>query len=374
MRGGFKGLSDLPNGDTQILDASLTILSGDLEGDDEDVNGDTTDNSLVVVTAGLDAQNIVDNLTRLEYLTIERGDHTQYGGSGSDGDGAGIVISEGSNPQILNCIIRNNNVPEDNRGAGVLILTQDTLLNVRVEGCSIENNNARVGAGICVVGSFVDAVDTTIKENHLNAQTTSPVFPVEGAGFYLDSESIGTFTQCTIRENTWVADDDLQMESPAYGAGGSSHGQLTMRHCEIIANTLTGLNAQPNGGGMYLGAPAELIDCTFDSNIAWGKFFAYGAGLALDQAASGTEIVNCQFELNLGGTVAPNATTGYGGGIYIGGSADMVNSLIAENFVNGKGGGIYDAAGTSRFVNCTIAENEARIDQGGGWFIATTAT
>ena len=112
----------------------------------------------------------------------------------------------------------------------------------------------------------------------------------------------------------------------------------------VAGLTVTEGFSESNGGGIDDSGNLTLTDCTVSNSTA-----EFGGGIMLE-AASSLTMTGC--------TVSNNTTTGYGGGIYDGGDAVLLNSTIAENSATALGGGI-DNGGTLSLVNCTVADNSA---------------
>ncbi len=381
VRGGYNGLEFPGDENTRVLDPSLTVISGDLAGND----GSTippdpfADNVFVVITAGDGGLDIVEDDTVLDYLTIRGGNGENSGGTSNGG--AGMTINANSNPTIQNCIIEGNQAPDELEGGGVAIKTGDNALTVTMENCIIRSNRGGKGGGIAVLNGsrlFMTGNQSEIRDNVLNEiidATVSPEPPVFGAGFYIDASSEGEFRNVTIADNTWEnTSDDFP---PAFGGGGASLGTLLMKDCVLDNNVLGNLGpafeeAVPVGGGLYVDGSAQIANCLFVSNDVVAKFNPLGGGMALGVNADVT-MSNCTLRSNAAGN-ANFGGVGLGGAIYVEGDLIndifgklmVTNTLMANNTAFGKGGAVYSLSPLTDFFNCTVANNSVLNPSSGG--------
>jgi hypothetical protein len=127
--GGFAGTeTDLSQRD---IAANPTILSGDLNGDDDD-GPNPNDNSFHVVRYG-----VVSSSSTLDGVTITSGNANSPG----DREGAGVFAVGIGTPLFRNCNIQNNHA--DDRGGGVGVAGTSPLFT----NCVISNNSAGAGGG-----------------------------------------------------------------------------------------------------------------------------------------------------------------------------------------------------------------------------------
>jgi len=181
-----------------------------------------------------------------------------------------------------------------------------------------------------------------------------------GAGFFVGSGANLTLIDCLINNNRT---DGIDV-SPARGAGGFVHGRLTMEHCSVSGNSLTG-GGDTRGAGLFLapvdGALNDLADVSHSlilgNSIAVSGGLASGAGIAV---ADGANVPNIIFNnLIAGNAVSHGGSTPVGnnggGGVGLDTNNDyslISNSIIHnqfrfENLNTGTGGGLanFDAVG-----------------------------
>ena len=251
--------------------AYLTILTGDLNGDDGPDFINNGDNSYHVVTAtGTSATAVLDG------FTITAGNANTDSGANSYGGG---IYNDGGNTVIANCTITGNWAMASGGG-----MYNDSS-SATVENCTFSHNSS---------GSL-------------------------GGGMYNYWSDWLVISGCTFIQNS--AGD--------WGGGvfnENSNPMLTV--CKFTAN-----QADSYGGGMYnydISSPT-LTNCTFTGNLAGANFT--GGGGMFNYWYSSPTMINCLFNGNqadFGGgiyneyycdvdvlscTLSGNSA-GYGGGIY----------------------------------------------------------
>ena len=287
-----------------------TILSGDLDGDDEPGFTNTAENSYHVVLAeGTDATAVL----------------------------AGFTITAG-----------NADAPLPNHmGSGLYC----TAASPTISGCAFVLNAAVLGGGFyCDAGSNPTLTDCSFFGNHAASR---------GGGLYADVDSEPTLTRCGFTLNS------------SDGTGGGMYSEASrpsLANCEFSVNTadagggmfnafvsemtLTGCrfltNSAGGGGGMYNvgGSNPVLTDCEFIGNLA-------GAGAGMLNAQSNPTLINCALIDN-------HATLGGGGILNVDGGAAFFSGC---NFI-GNGGGLNGGAmantnASPTLEDCTFTANTA---------------
>ncbi len=188
---------------------NVTILSGDLNGDDL-AGGTITDNVAYVLTAeGVDSTAVLDGFTVTGASgLIQLPDYYSGGGSG--------IRLDNASPTIRNCIIVDNNGTE---GAGMVIYGGDnpTLINCAFIG----NYSQWSGGAVRVASSDLTAINCLFSGNHAH----------------------GSYGGGAIRMYTG--------------------GNLSLSNCTFSANS-----ARTNGGAIYV---REGTAATLDNCILWGN-------------------------------------------------------------------------------------------------------
>jgi hypothetical protein len=297
IKGGYAGLGQ-PDPDARDISLYETILSGDMNGDDEPNFVNNSDNSYHIVTgSNTNASAVLDGLTikagnaNGTSMYLDRGGGMYIGGDGSPtvryctfsrntayadegGFGAGVFIDRG-NPAFRNCDFVENMV--------------DT---------GIPDHGGGNGAGINNSNGSPELTDCTFVGNLAAGN--------DGGGFY-NSGSSPILTNCTFKKN-----------SARLNGGGicNSAGNPILMGCRFIENSVTSEYAC--GGGMY------------------------------DRGSS----------MVVGGVFIGNTTT-YGGGgtCALGGRTTFVNCVFIGNSADEWGGGMGMTGSDIELVNCTFASN-----------------
>jgi len=328
--GGYAGIRE-PDPNARNVELFETILSGDLNGDDIEVNDPCDlrneptrhENSDRIVNAtGIDATTVLDGFTV---------------SAGFGYWGAGMSIYQG-NLTITDCTFKGN-AAYDEYGGG--ILTRDG--NPTLVKCTFTKNYAEVGGGMCSISS-----SPILK----NCQFTNN-YAIFGAGMYnmhslpkvhSSRDSNSTLIDCTFIDN-----------NARFRGGGMYNGgsDSNLSNC-----TFSGNSSLVYGAGIYnRGSNHIMIDCTFSRNKT---FDGDGGGIWNDDVNELT-LANCTF--------SNNSSKFYGGGIAgKTNKAMMINCLFVGNKVYGEPGKPYDIGrggglasyGDTILANCTFAGNWAR--------------
>ncbi len=199
-----------------------------------------------------------------------------------------------------------------------------------------------------------------------------------------------------------------------FGAGVNNQGTLTLSNCILSGNT-----ALDSGGGVYNNGTLYVLGCELTNCIAekygggidnYGSmdvlnhtdinycYADYGGGIAnlgastaayIDEATvieqnrawkQGAGIFDRDARLTMiGGSLSYNECSdfgsGFGGGIYVTGSAvvTLTSVDIRGNSAATQGGGFVVAVGGSLTMSsCTIADNKAPVGKGGWWVTGST--
>jgi parallel beta-helix repeat protein len=325
LLGGYAGLTE-PDPDIRDVENYETILSGDLNGDDIDVNNPKelfneptrSDNCSRIVlgshtdrTAVLDGFTITGGRVRVFGAVIDSptgvgGGMKNYSGSptinnctfignSAEGSGGGMLNDDGSDPILTNCKFIKNYAK---RGGGV----DSGNSNPIFINCTFTNNYADDGAGMSVYYS-----------------ETTQTIPIE-------------LIDCTFEDNN------------AKSSGGGLiiySGDSVLTNCVFIGNSAS------QGGGMYnnSGIP-NLSNCLFIRNNAQ----VTGGGLDSSEEANPL-LIKCIF--------IDNSSTSGGG---IAGSNSIYNCIMSGNTAVNDGGAIY---GWGEVINCTVIGNKAGRNGGG---------
>jgi predicted outer membrane repeat protein len=254
MYGGFTG-SEIARDERDPL-ANPTILSGDLNGDD-DGGGDNSENSLHVVSAiDTTAGTVFDGFV----VTGGNADAT------GETNGGGMVISGGVGPIVLDCVFVGNIA--DNLGGGI----HSNNNTAHIEGCAfLDNrannrggglNNAGTGLGTIVNCLFSGnsannggGITNTGKPDVINCSFSRNSADTNGGGIYnLGGGSILTLSNCVL----WNNDD-------AGGTDESAQVRISNGTAIVDYNCIQGWTGGLGGTG-NIGDDPLFVDDDGDDN------------------------------------------------------------------------------------------------------------
>jgi L-ascorbate metabolism protein UlaG (beta-lactamase superfamily) len=301
IKGGFAGFLE-PDPNARYVELYKTILCGDLEGNDVDVNGPSdlpiestrSDNCVHVVRgSSTDQTAILDGFIITGGCSVFIGIDTIHGG-------AGMYNSSGS-PMINNCTFIGNSA--NMCGGGMLNLYDS---NPTITSCTFSNNYGGTGGGICNINS-------------------SP-----------------TLTYCSFEWNYAKLDGGGMDNEPALEPSGYKGSDPKIIDC-IFNDNYAG---QIGGGGIKNSkSDPNLTSCTFNRNTT----AASGGGMLNDQ--SNPVLISCGFIEN-------NSDSG-GGGICnrFNNNSILLECMFIGNWSQEQGGGIFDRESNSTLNNCIFSGN-----------------
>ncbi|MHC4544740.1 MAG: right-handed parallel beta-helix repeat-containing protein [Planctomycetota bacterium] len=288
IKGGYAGVggTEPNNRDIELYE---TILSGDLDGNDIEVNDPCdmlteptrAENSYQVVTGSR-----TDETAVLDGFTITGGNAN--GSYLYDQDIGGGMYNESGNPTIMNCTFTNNSSPY----GGCMY---NWLSSLRLSNCTFTHN---AGDGLQNRVSHARLSDCDFNNNSGN-----------GISNYVSNP---TLTNCTFSGN-----------SADYSGGGmyNSWSSPKLTNCTFSNNSRRGMYNR--------GSNSILMNCAFIGNINGGMY---------NTDNSNTMLTNCTF--------TGNSTSYEGGGVFnFESSLRMYNCIFTGNSAENEGGGVYDLAG-----------------------------
>ena len=234
------------------------------------------------------------------------------------GEGGGVFAFQGTITTTSSTISRNL---AGNSGGGLFSFGDITVTNSTVSG----NSSANSAGG-------VRADDLTITGSTISGNSS-----INGAGGAQASNSL-TVTSSTVKGNS------------TNGDGGGLH--IGSNLATIKRSTISGNFAAIDGGGIFAGS-VDATSTTFNGNSA-GR---HGGGIETTDATLTRSTVSANVSRN-----------GNGGGLRAQ-SATLTNSTISGNTANnGNGGGLaLHTSGAAEIRNCTVVDNNARVNGGGIW-------
>lgn len=312
LLGGFSGMETSES--ERNAELNVTILSGDLAGDDEPGFVNYTENSEKVVSAGW-----VDGTAVLDGFTISAGNAPLYGG--------GLYIY-GASPQVRNCTFSQNQAGVGGGGLYCGSPYPSPVASPSISRCTFRNNSSDLGGG---------------------------------AHFY-DSDPV--LTDCQFLMN---------LGGSGGGAYAVDHDGTPQGHQNYVRCSFQGNQAYLGAGIYDFITDSMLEECTFSNNDGGAVYFGYGtfsltactfegnrvsetSGVAgaLDVSSSSGEIRNCIFRSNQG--YAGGAIRNWGN---LSSSLTVTNSLFHENRASERGGAMDCGRGNVTLINCTLSGNLA---------------
>ena len=259
VKGGYAGYGE-PDPDKRDIEMHETILSGDLDGNDIDVNdpcdllteATRSENSYHIVT-GSD----IDETAVLDGFTITGGNAD---GPDLEACGGGGMFNSGHdnpcNPIVTGCRFVGNSGVEFG-GAMFNYGHGDGECNPILTDCTfIGNASGQEGGGMCNWESFPVLSDCTFTGNFARSAGGG----VSSVGFAPPGGSDAALTNCVFTGNS------------AAGGGGMFNMEFcspTLTNCSFSANSATS-----EGGGIYNGF---YCDPTLTNSILWHNTDAGGA-------------------------------------------------------------------------------------------------
>ncbi|MBN2588882.1 MAG: right-handed parallel beta-helix repeat-containing protein [Sedimentisphaerales bacterium] len=313
--GGFAGISTT-NPDERDFELFETILSGDLNGDDVDVNDpcdlfgelSRAENCYHVVTGNGNNETAI-----LDGFIITGGNANgrpinkyNYGGG---------MFNDGGSPLLINCTFSKNYAAKNGGG----IYNDNGDLNI--SNCKfIKNYASDSGGGFSNYQGDIILTNSIFTENSVGSNT--------GGGF-VNYESNSIVTECTFTGNT------------ARSGGGitTAYSSLILKNCTFTENS--------NNGLYNLSSDSIISNCNFTKNLDSGIHIC---------SNSNPVISNCIFADNI---------SYQGGGIYNDDSNSILNNCLFTGNSADRGGGCMCTFNSNIILtNCTITGNTAEFGDG----------
>jgi len=332
LKGGYAGAVE-PN--TIDIELYETILSGDLNGNDIDVNdpGDLRDaphrydySWHVVTGSNTDETAVLDGFTITSgYISV-----VAYSLGGAPTGGAGMLISSGS-PTLIDCTFTGNET--GNSGGGLLIYgdSNPTLLN-----CIFTRNYAGSGGGIFSSTSSPTLINCVFSDN----------FSTSCGGGMCNYEGNPKLTNCTFIRNS---------APPSFGSTNKGGGLYTSKGSSVLTNCTFSDNMSDHGGAIYNdeGSNSILTECTFLDNYAdhYGGA-VYNGAVYNNYTDSNLMLTQCVFKQN---------SASQGGAMKVYCPTLLTDCTFTGNSAAWDGGAISAAIGI--FDNCIFTGNRAIGDE-----------
>jgi hypothetical protein len=337
IRGGFAGFGE-PDPNSRDIERYKTTLSGDLAGNDIDVNNPNdpqyrilyNDNSYALVTgSGTDYSATFDGFTVYGSSVYLYTDRIGPGGETRPPDPHGGIFNWAGSPTVINCTFTGNFSPGMYNSNG----SSPTLVNCTFEknsGGGIENYKSNPDLIDCkfIEHSSSWAEDAAIYNSGSDPNLTRCIFSDNLVGaMYNNYESRPTLAECIFTRNSTaiynedgsptLADCVFKENAKAIYSKG---GQLNIRGCVFLRNYRGAITDYSETGSVF-------TNCIFSGNSPGGAVYA-----------SNVTFTRCLFAGNraLGGYIHNEDTWyyGMGGAVYITRVFNQISVFNNCTFIN----------------------------------------
>ncbi|MBN2019898.1 MAG: right-handed parallel beta-helix repeat-containing protein [Sedimentisphaerales bacterium] len=332
-----------------------TILSGDLDEDDEPGFINNGENSYHVVTG-----SYTNSTAILDGFTITAGNAN----GSSPYDCGGGMYNESSNPTLANCTFSGNSAKY---GAGMY---NESSSSPTLDDCTFSGNSADNAAGgmynsnnssptldDCTFsgnvakGYSAGSSTTTTTSGGGSTTTTSgggSTTTTSGGGGMYNNSSSPTLTNCTFSGNYAGCYSGTGTCVSCGGGMYNNSSSPTLTNCTFANNSASGsdIHSSSSGGGMYNNySNPTLTNCTFRGNSLNGEASTSGGGMK--NFYSNPTLTNCSFNDNRAPHFLGN---GSGGGIFNGYSSPTVTNCIFWGNYAPNGPEIYNSETSTPIV------------------------
>ncbi len=301
---------------------NVTILSGDVNGDDGPDFANNGENAYHIVTgSGVDGTAVLDGFTI-------RGGNANLNASFFTARG-GALYNEGGSPTV-----RNNTFTSNRANAQGGAVFNGMGSNPTIENCSFFGNSGSAGGAIGNVSNSSPVVTNCEFDGNVGGLSG-------GAVANIDSSSP------TISDSTFANNSSGEV------GGAISNGfdcNPSIRGCLFDGNS-----SSIEGGAIFsqLGDPF-LSGCTFVNNLIGIR------GGAVYNEQNNATFVNCRF--------IGNVSESRGGAVYndAGSDVTLIQCYFTGNYALRYGGAVFNNANLTTITNSTFSANVADFFDGGG--------
>lgn len=326
LYGGFAGHGIRPPGSRSITQYE-TVLSGDLNENDEDFLENRGDNAYHVVTAiGEDSSFLLDGFT-IKGGNADQPRHYEGGGIRIEGGSlsvancriednrawyGGALFSEWASLNATRCLFSRNHAEESGGGLHHVGWGTETSM---VRNCEFNGNFAGQGGGL-INGSRVTIMDCVFASNRASRvggalSNTGEIIVVRVSMARNSADEGGAIYNSG---NFYLTDSSVQDNDAHFGGAlVSRYGSTTLSRCRFGRN-----RAYVDGGGLWMpDGSVEAGNCVFYGNTA------NGFGGAISKSGGSLDLRQC--------TVFANRAYGTAGGVIAGADTTLLNCILWGN-------------------------------------------
>lgn len=283
--------------------------------------------------------------------------------------GGGGAVYGNARTTVRDALFSGNRAENGARGGAL-----NTSGTAQLSNTQIENNHSDSGGGISHRGGPLTVTLGTLTHNiaidggaialvaaaraWLSGTAIISNTGILGGGIWQDVATDATLSHVTVLDN-----------AATHGGGVHAKGRLTVTHSELRAN-----RAISEGGGLWLGAPAQVLTSTLVNNVAQdggGAFvfnnsstFRHSTLQANTAARNGGGVAGGPFStINLNDSLLLANSAVTGGGLHCFFACMVSATSILSNTASVYGGGISSRA-PLLLENVTLSGNRATFDGG----------
>ncbi len=386
MYGGFLG-SETSLNQRGLFD--LPVLSGDIDGNNGNTDGDVSGNSRHVIYNDYTEEDPLSNEALLDGFIIAFGNADSL-------EGGGGIYNVFSHAVFRNCSVAKN--ISAHFGGGMYTIDGDPTF----EYCNFRENLAdRFGGGLYFRKGTSTFSNTSFLDNVVEQEDTLEILATSGAGLYLVDFDV-VLNECNFADNEAISLANSYGGAIHFNAASQVVVSAIFNDCVFIKNIAR------NGAAIYEIKVSELVDWTTEYNdchfldnettqlptLPGGAYFDGGVFYIYDtdpvfrnclfrnntSQGAGAAIYNVKghpyFEHSVfdGNRAHPNNGVDYmkgnGGAIYCGEDSDLtvLNCSFYRNLASFDGGAIFSqSTNNPQFTNCEFLDNRAL--GGRGWSV-----
>lgn len=285
-------------------------------------------------------------------------------------NGGGLSLNKCTNVNISNSTFSNNTTSSGGSGSGMYVTTTSPIIsNVLLTNVTMSNNTAATGGGGAAISLQASNTTNSFTGNNLTLINNT----AGGIGGAINSQFQTNITNSTITGNTSagaggifcsgtvfsISNSNVSNNICTSGTGGGIQSltltgtatSVTVTNCNINGNSGVassgGINFDCQGTGTNT---STITDCCISNNSSTGGIGGIGISSINSTVSINNSTIANNSSLNVGSTASS-------GGIFNGGTLNLINTTISGNTANRTGGVTSNSGGTTNVGNTIIANN-----------------